>query len=74
MPELIFIDAIKSGAVWTESNVFAAIWYNSLWEKTGGLKDTVIDFGDNGNGISHDQSSVGDICYSIQRAINIKIK
>jgi hypothetical protein len=33
-------------------------------EKTGGLKDTVIDFGDNGNGISHDQSSVGDICYS----------
>jgi starch synthase len=40
-------------------------------EKTGGLKDTVIDFGDNGNGISHDQSSVGDICYSIQRAINL---
>jgi starch synthase len=39
--------------------------------KTGGLKDTVIDFGDNGNGISHDQSSVGDICYSIQRAINL---
>jgi starch synthase len=39
-------------------------------EKTGGLKDTVIDFGDNGNGISHDQS-VGDICYSIQRAINL---
>jgi hypothetical protein len=55
MPELIFIDAIKSG-VWTESNVFAAIWYNSYCEKTGGLKDTVIDFGDNGNGISHDQS------------------
>jgi hypothetical protein len=53
MPELIFIDA-KSGAVWTESNVFAAIWYNSYCEKTGGLKDTVIDFGDNG-GISHDQ-------------------
>jgi glycogen synthase len=37
-----------------------------LVRKTGGLKDTVIDFGDNGNGISHDQSSVGDICYSIQ--------
>jgi starch synthase len=34
--------------------------------KTGGLKDTVIDFGDNGSGISHDQSSVGDICYSIK--------
>jgi hypothetical protein len=38
----IFIDAIKSGAVWTESNVFAAIWYNSIVRKTGGLKDTVI--------------------------------
>jgi starch synthase len=56
---------------WTESNVFAAIWYNPIVRKTGGLKDTVIDFGDNGNGISHDQSSVGDICYSIQRAINL---
>lgn len=39
--------------------------------RTGGLKDTVIDFGDNGNGICHDQSSVGDICYSIQRAISL---
>jgi len=39
--------------------------------RTGGLKDTVIDFGDNGNGICHDQSSVGDICYSIQRAVNL---
>jgi starch synthase len=32
------------------------------------VKDTVIDFGDNGM-VLHDQSSVGDICYSIQRAI-----
>lgn len=39
--------------------------------RTGGLKDTVIDFGDNGNGICHDQASVGDICYSIQRAIQV---
>ena len=39
--------------------------------RTGGLKDTVIDFGDDGNGICHDQSSVGDICYSINRAINL---
>lgn len=39
--------------------------------RTGGLKDTVIDFGDNGNGICHDQSSVGDICYSIERAIHL---
>jgi starch synthase len=60
---------------WTESNVFAAIWYNSYCEKTGGLKDTVIDFGDNGNGISHDQSSVGDICYSIKgQSTCIRIK
>src|SRR6187431_1724724 len=39
--------------------------------RTGGLKDTVIDFGDDGNGICHDQASVGDICYSIQRAVNL---
>ncbi len=39
--------------------------------RTGGLKDTVIDFGDDGNGICHDQSSVGDICYSIQRAVSL---
>ena len=39
--------------------------------RTGGLRDTVIDFGDNGNGICHDQASVGDICYSIQRAVNL---
>jgi starch synthase len=37
--------------------------------RTGGLRDTVIDFGDNGNGICHDQATVGDICYSIQRAV-----
>ena len=39
--------------------------------RTGGLKDTVIDFGDNGNGICHDQATVADVCYSIQRAINL---
>ncbi|MBC5838310.1 glycogen synthase [Flavobacterium muglaense] len=39
--------------------------------RTGGLKDTVIDFGDDGNGICHDQSSVGDICYSIGRAVKL---
>ncbi len=36
--------------------------------RTGGLRDTVIDFGDDGNGICHDQASVVDICYSIRRA------
>lgn len=39
--------------------------------RTGGLRDSVIDFGDGGNGICHDQASVGDICYSINRAINV---
>ncbi len=39
--------------------------------RTGGLKDTVTDFGDNGNGICHDQASIVDVCYSIQRAVNL---
>ena len=39
--------------------------------RTGGLKDTVIDFGDNGNGICHEQASVRDICYSIDRAVDL---
>jgi starch synthase len=39
--------------------------------RTGGLKDTVIDIGDDGNGICHDQPSIEDICYSIQRAISL---
>lgn len=39
--------------------------------RTGGLQDTVIDFGDNGNGICHDQATVGDICYSIVRGISL---
>ena len=39
--------------------------------RTGGLKDTVIDFGDDGNGICHDQASVSDVCYSIQRAVGL---
>ena len=37
---------------------------------TGGLKDTVIDFGDEGGyGIRFNQASVEDICHSIDRAI-----
>jgi starch synthase len=39
--------------------------------RTGGLRDTVIDIGDDGNGICHDQASVVDICYSIRRALNL---
>ncbi|MCC8411085.1 glycogen/starch synthase [Mucilaginibacter sp. UR6-1] len=37
---------------------------------TGGLKDTVKDFGDKGGyGIRFNQANVDDICYSISRAI-----
>ncbi len=37
---------------------------------TGGLKDTVIDFGDEGGyGIRYDQTSVPDIVYAINRAL-----
>ena len=38
--------------------------------RTGGLKDTVIDIGDNGNGngICHDQAIVEDISFSMARA------
>jgi starch synthase len=39
--------------------------------RTGGLKDTVTDIGDNGNGICHDQASIADVCYSIQRAVKL---
>lgn len=39
--------------------------------RTGGLKDTIIDIGDGGFGICHDQASVWDICYSIKRAIEL---
>jgi starch synthase len=37
--------------------------------RTGGLKDTVTDFGDDGNGICHDQATVEDVVYSIRRGI-----
>jgi len=39
--------------------------------RTGGLRDTVVDFGDDGNGVCHDQASVADICYSINRAVRL---
>ena len=39
---------------------------------TGGLKDTVIDFGDEGGyGICFNESNVNDIIYSISRAISL---
>jgi len=36
--------------------------------RTGGLRDTVVDIGDNGFGICHDQCSTFDVIHSIQRA------
>ncbi|MFT5751306.1 MAG: starch synthase [Flavobacteriales bacterium] len=37
--------------------------------RTGGLKDTVIDLGDDGFGICHDKTSVVDVVNSIERAV-----
>jgi starch synthase len=40
--------------------------------RTGGLKDTVIDFGEkNGYGITYEQASVGDINHGIWRAVEL---
>ena len=39
--------------------------------RTGGLRDTVIDIGDGGFGICHDQASVFDVNHSIGRAIEL---
>ncbi|REG97862.1 glycogen synthase [Flavobacterium aquicola] len=39
--------------------------------RTGGLKDTITDFEDNGNGICHDQATVEDICDAVQRAVDL---
>jgi len=40
--------------------------------RTGGLRDTVIDFGDDGGyGICFDQTNVDDICYSVSRAVTL---
>jgi starch synthase len=39
--------------------------------RIGGLKDTIIDIGEGGFGICHDQASVWDVNYSISRAKNM---
>ncbi|WEK18221.1 MAG: glycogen synthase [Candidatus Pedobacter colombiensis] len=39
--------------------------------RIGGLKDTVIDIGDGGFGICHDQSSVWDVGHAIGRAYDL---
>ncbi|MBP2831904.1 glycogen synthase [Aquimarina sp. U1-2] len=52
-------------------NQMYALRYGTLpiVRRTGGLKDTVIDIGDGGFGICHDQVLVWDVCYSIKRAL-----
>jgi starch synthase len=37
--------------------------------RVGGLRDTVIDIGDGGFGICHDQTSIWDVTHAINRAI-----
>lgn len=39
--------------------------------RTGGLKDTVVDIGDGGFGICHDNVSLYDINHSVSRAIDL---
>lgn len=39
--------------------------------RTGGLKDTVVDMGDGGFGICHDQASVADVIHSANRALHL---
>jgi starch synthase len=39
--------------------------------RTGGLKDTVWDIGDNGFGICHDQTKIFDVNHSITRGIDL---
>jgi starch synthase len=43
-----------------------------LVRRTGGLRDTVIDFGDPGGyGICYDYASVGDISHAVFRAVEL---
>lgn len=39
--------------------------------RTGGLKDTVMDMGENGNGICYEQATVADVIHSIGRAVEL---
>jgi len=39
--------------------------------RIGGLKDTVIDIGDGGFGLCHDQTSIWDVTHAINRAVDI---
>jgi starch synthase len=42
--------------------------------RTGGLKDTVVDIGDGGFGICHDNVTLYDINHSVTRAIDLYLE
>ena len=42
-----------------------------LVRRVGGLKDTITDIGDNGNGLCFNQASVGDILMTMNRAMHL---
>ncbi|GAB3352439.1 glycogen synthase GlgA [Arachidicoccus ginsenosidivorans] len=42
-----------------------------LVRRTGGLRDTITDIGDNGNGLCFDQASIGDILMTMNRAMDL---
>lgn len=39
--------------------------------RTGGLRDTILDIGDKGFGICHDQTSVSDVLHAIYRGLKL---
>jgi starch synthase len=55
------------------TNQMIALHYGTIpiVRRTGGLKDTVLDIGDGGFGICHDQTNIFDVNHSITRAITL---
>ena len=55
------------------TNQMIALHYGTIpiVRRTGGLKDTVLDIGDGGFGICHDQTNIFDVNHSIKRAITL---
>ncbi len=54
-------------------NQMYALRYGSIpiVRRTGGLRDTVLDMGDGGFGICHNEASVSDVCHAITRAVDL---
>lgn len=55
------------------TNQMIALLYGTIpiVRRTGGLKDSILDMGDGGFGICHDQTSIFDVNHSIKRAITL---